>query len=106
MGRTGRSAALYLVLTFMGGVGVGVSSMWMYFSSMKPHPRGGGPDRKGATAWQAPIRRAREQAPICDPGKLEVASKVRLVAASATAHADAATTRRRRLGFTGGRGRR
>ena len=39
-------------------------------------PRGGGGDRKSATAWQIPIRRAREQSPICDPKKLKVSSKV------------------------------
>ena len=39
-------------------------------------PRGGGPKRQGATAWQAGIRRARERAPICDPKKLKVASAV------------------------------
>ena len=40
-------------------------------------PRGGGSDRHSATAWQLPIRRAREQAAICAPEKLKVASKVR-----------------------------
>ncbi len=40
-------------------------------------PRGGGPGRRGATAWQTPIHRAREQAPICDPSQLIVASSVR-----------------------------
>jgi len=40
-------------------------------------PRGGGKERKGATAWQIPIRRAREPAPLCDPEKLKVASRVK-----------------------------
>lgn len=40
-------------------------------------PRGGGRDRKGATAWQLSIRRAREQTPICDAEKLKVASRIR-----------------------------
>jgi len=40
-------------------------------------PRGGGSQRRGATAWQAPIRRAREQAPLCDAKQLKVASRAR-----------------------------
>jgi hypothetical protein len=40
-------------------------------------PRGGGPGRRRATAWQAPVQRAREQAPICDPSEIVVASSVR-----------------------------
>lgn len=39
-------------------------------------PRGGGADRRNATAWQTPIRWARENAPICDPKKLKIASKL------------------------------
>jgi len=39
-------------------------------------PRGGGANRSRATAWQAHIHRAREQAPICEPGVLRVASDV------------------------------
>ena len=38
-------------------------------------PRGAG--RTRATAWQAPIQRAREQAPIGDPSHLTVASAIR-----------------------------
>lgn len=38
-------------------------------------PRGGGAQRKAATAWQAPIRRAREATPICQPQQLKVASR-------------------------------
>jgi len=40
-------------------------------------PRVGGSGRKGAAAWQVPIRRAREQSPVCKPTQLKVASKVR-----------------------------
>jgi hypothetical protein len=40
-------------------------------------PRGGGPGGSRATAWQAPIHRAREQAPVCQPSQLSVASSVR-----------------------------
>jgi hypothetical protein len=39
-------------------------------------PRGGASGGSRATAWQAPIQRAREQAPICDPAQLAVASRV------------------------------
>ena len=39
-------------------------------------PRGGGPDRQSATAWQQPIRRAREEAPLCDPKKIRIASHI------------------------------
>jgi hypothetical protein len=40
-------------------------------------PRGGGSDRRKATAWQLPIRRSRESAPLCSTTRLKVASKVR-----------------------------
>jgi hypothetical protein len=40
-------------------------------------PRGSGPARRKATAWQAPIHRAREQAPQCDPSQIPIASVVR-----------------------------
>jgi len=40
-------------------------------------PRVGGGGRKRAAAWQVPIRRAREQSPVCSPTELKVASKVR-----------------------------
>jgi hypothetical protein len=40
-------------------------------------PRGGGAQRKSATAWQQPIRRAREATPICAPEQLRVASRCR-----------------------------
>jgi hypothetical protein len=39
-------------------------------------PRGGGEERKGALAWQAPIRRATKQAAICEVEQLQVASHV------------------------------
>ncbi len=39
-------------------------------------PRGGGRGGSRAAAWQAPIQRAREQAPICQPAQLAVASSV------------------------------
>ncbi|MDP6018329.1 MAG: sugar-binding protein [Candidatus Latescibacteria bacterium] len=40
-------------------------------------PRGGGSQRRGAVAWQQPIRRAREASPICQPQQLRVASRCR-----------------------------
>ena len=40
-----------------------------------PRPSGAGP--KAVAAWQAPIHRAREQAPICRPEQLATASSVR-----------------------------
>jgi hypothetical protein len=40
-------------------------------------PRSGDAGRKARQAWQAPIHRAREQAPICDSRDLVVASAVR-----------------------------
>lgn len=40
-------------------------------------PRGAGPGGSHATAWQSPIHRAREQAPICQPSQLAVASSAR-----------------------------
>lgn len=40
-------------------------------------PRGTGPGGSQAKAWQSPIHRAREQAPICQPSELHVASAVR-----------------------------
>lgn len=39
-------------------------------------PRGGGSDRRQATAWQLPIRRARESAPLCSAAQVQVASDV------------------------------
>lgn len=38
-------------------------------------PRGGGRGGKSPKAWQSPIHRAREQAPICDENQLVVAAK-------------------------------
>jgi hypothetical protein len=40
-------------------------------------PRGSGPGGSQAKAWQAPIHRAREQAPIGQPSQLHVASSIR-----------------------------
>ncbi|NKB68478.1 MAG: hypothetical protein GKR89_15555 [Candidatus Latescibacteria bacterium] len=39
-------------------------------------PRGGGSGRQSATAWQQPIRRAREEAPLGDGKKIRVASNI------------------------------
>jgi hypothetical protein len=38
-------------------------------------PRGGGPGRDQAVAWQANIRRARERSPLADPSDLTVAAR-------------------------------
>jgi hypothetical protein len=40
-------------------------------------PRGRGRDWGRAVAWQGPIRRARERAPICQPEDIAVAAQVR-----------------------------